>query len=183
MQGGVSTASFDNTAQEVSAIVDIYNREEPSTALEIVESLPSFDVVLSEALAVIANNTAQRLGVTDDLAAYLNTENTVLSDYSMIVNVTLLHTLGRTGNQLLASAVESGDMSAALSDALALDIVAGNTLGDSVAVPVMDAPAPAMVVVPVEATPIRPGNAAVSASASSVFMALAGIVCLSAFML
>jgi hypothetical protein len=101
----------------------------------------------------------------------------------MIVNVTLLHTLGRTGNQLLASAVESGDMSAALSDALALDIVAGNTLGDSVAVPVMDAPAPAMVVVPVEATPIRPGNAAVSASASSVFMALAGIVCLSAFML
>lgn len=167
VQGGVSTASIEDMSQSINADVRISPTDEPQTAMDIAASLPTFDLLMAQTMRNIVNDTAELLGVPDDIAEYFQNQLMRLNSYDMIGNISVVHRLGKAGSDLLKSAVLSGDMSKALSKELGYDVEALMTLD-----PVMvEAPAPAPVNIVVPVTP----NGGVTSRVSALLMAMAGV--------
>lgn len=167
VQSGVSTASIEDTSSTINADVRISPTDEPQTAMDIAASLPTFDLLMAQTMRNIVNNTAELLGVPDDIAEYFQNQLMSLNNYEMIGNISVVHRLGKAGSDLLKAAVLSGDMSKALSKELGYDVEALMSL-DPVMV-MAPAPAPMNIVVPV--TP----NGGVTSRVSALLMAMAGV--------
>lgn len=169
VQGGVSTASITEPSQSLTADVRIQPNDEPQTAMDIAAALPTFDLLVSQTLRNIENNTAELLGVPDDIAEYFQQQLMRLNSWEMVSNVSVLHRLGKAGQDLLKSAVLSGDMSKSLSKELGYDVEAVMQLDPLAVVVEAPAPAPTLVIEPV--TP----NAAFSSGVNGLLMAVAGV--------
>ncbi len=169
VQGGVSTASITEPSQSLTADVRIQPNDEPQTAMDIAAALPTFDLLVSQTLRNIENNTAELLGVPDSIAEYFQQQLMRLNTWDMVANVSVLHRLGKAGNDLLKAAVLSGDMSKSLSKELGYDVEAVMNLDPLAVVVEAPAPAPTLVIEPV--TP----NAAFASGVNGLLMAVAGV--------
>jgi phosphoribosylformylglycinamidine (FGAM) synthase PurS component len=134
----ISTASAEmGGTNSVTATVMINPADnERQTIEEVVQALPEFETLFAQALTKLGhkNNTAEELGISEDVAEYLHKNSVQLNDHVVEAEVTITHTSGEEGNAKLEQAIQDGTLSKELSEVL------GEQVTTEVAVP---APAPA----------------------------------------
>lgn len=117
--GTVSTASIEE-GSNVQATIKLIpsDNEYPDELVNSIKDKEAFKVVLAQALEAHGNETAAHLGVSPEMAAYLQREAISLDDYTVGAVVVVEQPGGAKGEEAIMTALENGSLTGALATEL-----------------------------------------------------------------